>query len=331
LRFAPGEAQKQIQIPIVRDGYIEGSEVFTIRLQNPSGGTLGAVSQANIFINDSGVATPPLENPYLSTAFFVRQNYLDFLGRDADTSGFNDWTNVLNNCGTNQGFLGAPYSCDRAHVSHGFFASPEFTNNGLLVYRMYEVAIGRLPRYAEFIPDMASLSGFGIPDSVREQNLQDYLMHFTNRAEFLDRFTGAMQPSEAAQLILKMEQSAGVTLPQTAVTLPGQPPQYGRAELISLRASGQFTLGQTLKAFVEQKDVYDKYFPRGFVTMEYFAYLRRDPDLNDPNLTGWNEWVYVFTNGGATRGRPDILPRDYHHLIFGFIYSEEYRKRFGQP
>lgn len=136
--------------------------------------------------------------------------------------------------------------------------------------------------------------------------------------------------SQAAQLIQKMEQSAGVTPPLMAVMLPGQPPQYGRDELINLRAGRQFSLGQRLKAFVEQQPVYDKYFPRGFVTMEYFAYPGRDPDLNDPNLTGWNEWVYVFTSGGATRGRPDILPRDYHHLMFGFIYSEEYPKRFGQ-
>jgi hypothetical protein len=73
------------------------------------------------------------------------------------------------------------------------------------------------------------------------------------------------------------------------------------------------------------------FFPSGQVTMLYFAYLKRDPDLNDPNLVGWKDWVDVFTNGGANKGRPDIAPRDIHHLIFGFIYSEEYRKRFGQP
>ncbi|HYO91673.1 MAG TPA: hypothetical protein VEQ40_08555 [Pyrinomonadaceae bacterium] len=98
-----------------------------------------------------------------------------------------------------------------------------------------------------------------------------------------------------------------------------------------MRASGALSVGQTLKAFVEQQPVYDWYFPRGQVTMLYFAYLKRDPDLNDPTLSGWTEWVFVFTNGGAARGRPDIAPMDIHHLIFGFIYSEEYRKRFGQP
>jgi hypothetical protein len=135
-------------------------------------------------------------------------------------------------------------------------------------------------------------------------------------------------PTQAATLILKMEQTAGITLPASAVTLPGQPTQYGRAELISLRASGTLSVGQTLKAFFEQQAIYDWYFPRGAVTMEYFAYLKRDPDLNDASLSGWKDWVDVFTNGRASAG---IAPRDIHHLIFGFIYSEEYRKRFGAP
>jgi hypothetical protein len=188
--------------------------------------------------------------------------------------------------------------------------------------------MGRLPFYAEFIPDMATLSGFGIPANVEQQNLADYLESFSQRAEFINRFQGALLTTQAADLILKLEQTAGLTLPATATTNPGQPQQYGRDELIQKRASGQFTVGQTVKAFVEQQAVYDKYFPRGFVTMEYFAHLRRDPNLNDPNLVGWNDWVDVFTNGKPSAG---IQPKDYHHLIFGFIYSVEYRKRFGQP
>jgi hypothetical protein len=322
LRFAAGESTRQIQIPVIKDGYVEGNEVFSIQLQNPVGATLGTNSQATITIVDSGVATTPAQNPYLSNELFVRMSYLDFLAREPDTNGFADWTNVLNNCGPEKGFLGAPPACDRPHVSHGFFGSPEFTDSGFLIYRIYEVGMNRLPRYAEFTPDMATLSGFG------QQNLQDYLQEFSAKQEFTDRFGGVSQASQATQLIEKMEQTAGVTLPDTTTTLPGQPTQYGRTELIQKRSSGQLTVAETLKAFVEQKAVYDKYFPRGQVTMLYFAHLRRDPDLNDPNLLGWTEWVDVFTNGKAGAG---IAPRDIHHLIFGFIYSEEYRKRFGQP
>lgn len=331
LRFAAGENGKIISIPIINDGYIEGPEVFSLQLRNPSGAALGANAQASISIADRGVATQPSENPYLNNEFFVRMNYLDFLAREPDAEGWNTWPQLLNNCGPERGFLGAPPGCDRAHASHGFYASPEFTDTGFLLYRMYEVGMNRLPRYAEFIPDMASLSGHGIPELIRQQNLQDYLEQFTGKQDFKSRFQGALQPTGAQELVLKLEQTAGITLPASAVTGAGQPTQYGRAELIQKRASGEFTVGQTLKAFVEQQPVYDKYFPRGAVTMQYFAYLKRDPDLKDPLLLGWTDWVEVFTHGGASRGRPDIPPRDTHHLIFGFIYSTEYRKRFGAP
>ncbi|MBD0373436.1 MAG: hypothetical protein ICV60_21555 [Pyrinomonadaceae bacterium] len=175
---------------------------------------------------------------------------------------------------------------------------------------------------------MASLSGFGLSDAIQQQNLFDYLQQFTAKTEFTTRFSDSLLTSQAATLIQKLEQTSGVTLPATAMTQPGQPQQYGRQELINLRANGTLSVGQTVKAFVEQQVVYDRYFTEGEVTMMYFAYLKRDPDLNDPNLLGWKDWVDVFTNGRASAG---VVPRDIHHLIFGFIYSEEYRKRFGQP
>ncbi|MBD0370785.1 MAG: DUF11 domain-containing protein [Pyrinomonadaceae bacterium] len=331
IRFAAGEAIKTITIPIINDGYQEGNEIFTIELQNAVGTTIAGNNQAVVTIQDDAAdATPttPQQNPYLSNAFFVRQLYLDFLDREPDSAGYNDWLNVLNNCGSQKGFLGAPPTCDRAHVAHGFFTSPESTNTAFLIYRLYEVGIGRLPLYMEFIPDMALLKTFNVPPAEQQQNLDVYLQEFTSKPGFITRFGDSLQPSQAAQLISKLEQAAGVTLPATATTLPGQPTQYGRQELINLRANGTFTVGQTLKAFVEQKVVYDKYFTRGEVTLLYFALLRRDPSLNDPNLVGWNDWVDVFTNGRPSAGIP---PRDIHHLIFGFIYSEEYRKRFGAP
>lgn len=329
LRFAPGEDSKTIPVSIISDGYVEGNETFTITLQNPVGAALGT-SQATITIQDRGVATTPAQNLYLNNEFFVRQNYLDFLSREPDAEGWATWPGVLNNCDPGDGFLGSPRNCDRAHVAHGFIASPEFTTRGYLVYKMYEVALVRLPRYAEFVPDMAAMSG--APGSAElEQNTRQFAESFTSRQDFKGFYDDVSAPSQAEAFIMRLEQNAGVTLPASTTTFPGQPPQYGRQELISLRANGTLTMGQTLRAFVEQKVIYDKYFERGFVTMQYFGFLRRDPDLNDPFLNGWSEWVYVFTNGGADRGRADVLPRDYHHLIFGFIYSEEYRKRFGQP
>ena len=140
--------------------------------------------------------------------------------------------------------------------------------------------------------------------------------------EFTNIYAGLTDPAHASQFIAKLEEKARVTLPASAQTDPGQPPQYGRQQLIDKMASGQFTAAQTLRAFIEQKVVWDTYFYRAFVAMQYFGYLRRDPEA-----AGYDDWVDVLTNGRPGQG---IQPGDYRHLIFGFIYSIEYRERFGK-
>jgi Domain of unknown function (DUF4214) len=64
-----------------------------------------------------------------STDFFVRQQYIDFLGREPDPLGFTGWVNTINNCAP-----GDP-NCDRIHVSQLFFQSAEFQDRGYFVYR----------------------------------------------------------------------------------------------------------------------------------------------------------------------------------------------------
>jgi hypothetical protein len=320
LNFNAWEATKTITIPIINDKYAERAEYFSIRLEKNEGGNLG-VSQAYITINDNDASTnAPINNPYVSVEFFVRQNYLDILGREPDAAGYATWTGVLNNC-AEHGFLGAPSNCDRPFVSHSFIASPEFTDRGSMIYRMYEVGMHRRPRYNEFIPELTALKGDSNTTEL-EQNMALFLNNFAAKGDFISKSGYFIDPSQAAALIQRWEENAGVTLPATATTQAGQPPQYGRQQLINLRQSGQFTVGQTLKAFVEQQVVYDRFFARAYVAMQYFGFLRRDPDT-----AGFEDWVDVFANGRP----PDVQPRDYHHLIFGLIYSEEYRKRFGAP
>ena len=105
--------------------------------------------------------------------------------------------NVLNDCGPAQGGLGSPTNCDRVHVSSGFYRSAEFTDRGYFVYRFYEavLGVGRLPRYAEFIPDMASISGFASA-AEQEQNIADFIALFMARGEFTSRY-GASIPASA--------------------------------------------------------------------------------------------------------------------------------------
>ena len=150
--FAAGESSKTISIPIVDDAYAEGSETFTIGLHNPSGIVLVPPASATITINDNETVNG--QNPIDQTAFFVRQHYIDFLGREPDPPGFIGWQNIINNCPP------GAISCDRVHVSGNFFQSPEFQQRGNFVYRFYPVSFGRKPDYAEFIPDLARVSGF---------------------------------------------------------------------------------------------------------------------------------------------------------------------------
>jgi len=80
LRFAAGESSKTIFIPIVNDVYIEGPEIFTISLSNPTGVILGLTSSATITINDDDNGTGV--NPITNDSFYIRQLYIDFLDRE---------------------------------------------------------------------------------------------------------------------------------------------------------------------------------------------------------------------------------------------------------
>jgi Calx-beta domain/Domain of unknown function (DUF4214) len=315
LQFAAGETSKTILVSIVNDGYTEGDESFTMSLSNASGATIGTQANTTITISSND---PTPSNPFIDNAFFVRQQYLDFLLREPDAGGFNDWLNVLNNCQPNQGGLGSDPACDRVHVSSGFFRSTEFGERGYWIYRFYHGPLGRRPNFAEFVPDMRRLSGF-LSAAQEEAARVTFVTDFMQRPEFLANY-GVPTAGGAATFITLLETKAQVTLPATVPpTQPGQPQQYGRQELINLMQSGQFTAAQTLRAFIEQKVVFDAFFFRAFVAMQYFGYLQRDPDA-----AGYNDWVDVLTNG-----RGAIPPGDFHHLIFGFVYSVEYRQRFG--
>ncbi|MDQ5845094.1 MAG: DUF4214 domain-containing protein, partial [Acidobacteriota bacterium] len=322
LHFAAGEASKTIVLSIIDDAFVEGNETLTVTLSNATGATLTSPSVATVTITDND-SDPNAANPFLNNAFFVRMQYLDFLLREPDSAGFNDWLNVLNGCGPGQGWLGSPPGCDRVHVSSGFFRSPEFGEKGYWIYRFYESALGRRPQFGEFMPEQRRLSGL-MPDAEQEVRRADFISRFMQLPEFTNIFAGLTDsPSDAAAFVAKLEEKARVTLPASATTDPGQPPQYGRQELIDKMLNGQFTAGQTMRAFIEQKVVWDTYFYRAFVAMQYFGYLRRDPEA-----AGYDDWVRVLTFGDAPTG---IQPGDYRHLIFGFVYSVEYRERFGKP
>ena len=65
-------------------------------------------------------------------------------------------------------------------------------------------------------------------------------------------------------------------------------------------------------------------FNRAFVLMQYYGYLRRNPDEGrDTNWDGYNHWL---TKLNLFRG--NYVEAE---MVKAFLESTEYRQRFGQP
>jgi hypothetical protein len=275
-----------------------------------SGTTVAVVNGAGVTVVagsfGANAGAPAVVNPLEDASFFVRQQYVDFLNRAPEEAGFNAWVNVLSQCPEN-GYGTTNTTCDRVLISSGFYRSQEFLGRGYLIYRAYEAALGRLPRYNEFLPEMGRL-GQAQTEAELEANKAAYLADMVQRAEFTDRYAGLMDAAHAEDFVSRLEQTAGVRL-------------ASHAQLVADMRAGTRNAAQVLRAFLESPEVYERFIYRGFVTMQYFGYLRRDPEPN-----GWNAWVNVLTNGAGS-----IAPGDYRTLIFGFVHSNEYRSRFGQP
>jgi hypothetical protein len=289
LRFAAGETSKTISIPIVDDNFSEGNETFTLTLSNPVGATLGSTTTAIITITDNANTSG---NPIDSVPFFVRQHYIDFLGREPDSFGFKGWQDILNNCAAGN------TTCDRIEVSAGFFRSPEFQERGYFTYRFYSVALGRKPNYAEFLPDIAKVSGF-LTEAEKEANKAAFAEEFVQRADFKAKYDAQTTPTAYVDALL-----------QTA----GLPTHPSRAGWIAGLQSGSLTRAQVLRQLAESGEAYSKFYNEAFVVMQYFGYLRRDPDKF------YLDWIAIMNQN----------PANYRNMVNGFMNSTEYKARFAQ-
>jgi 6-phosphogluconolactonase (cycloisomerase 2 family) len=290
LRFAPGETAKSVTVPVFDDAHQENAETLAVRLSNPQGASLDTQAEAAVVINDNDDAARP-GNPLEDDAFFVNMHYIDFLSREAEPAGLTAWTGVLGRCTDN-----AP-DCDHITVSSAFFRSQEFQLKGFFVYRFYKVAFGRLPLYAEIIPDMRRVTGATAEDVAAKKDA--FIAEFMNRAEFRGRFDGTTDEL----FVSRLAETAGVALPN-------------RSELVAALAGGAKTRAQVLREVVESAEVGKREYNSAFVAMQYFGYLRRDPDPD-----GFNAWLRVL----------DANPDDYRTMVRGFESSVEYRLRFGKP
>ncbi len=262
-------------------------------------------------------------NPIDDPEYFVRQHYRDFLSREADAEGLAYWSNEIISCGGDI----ACVDNKRTHVSAAFFLSIEFQETGYLAYRMSKSAYGNLPnapvpiKINEFLPDTASI-GQGVVvnqagwESVLENNKHAFALNFVQR----DRFTSALPTSlTPEQFVDQLFMNAGF-IPSAAE----------RAEAINEFGSSTTTAdpaarASALRLVAENATLKQQEFNRAFVLMQYFGYLRRNPnDSPEPglNFDGYNFWLTKLNQFNGDYAAAD--------MVKAFLIAGEYRQRFNQ-
>ncbi len=320
--FAPRETSKTMTVLLIDDSYAEGSETFAAILGNPSGAT-APTPVSTVTINDNGDSNGP--NPIDTASFFVRQHYIDFLNREPDAAGLAFWSNQITECEQPGATCNAEVR--RINVSAAFFVSIEFQETGYLVYKFYKSAYGNIAgapiplQLHEFLPDTQQI-GLGVvvgeagwPERL-ENNKIAYALKFVSRPRFTTAFPTTLTP---AQFVDALFANAGVT--PSATDRDAAVSEFGGAADTADTAAR----GRALRRVAENSTLGQQEFNRAFVLMQYFGYLRRNPnDAPEPglNFDGYNFWL-----GKLNQFNGNYIAAE---MVKAFISSDEYRKRFGQ-
>jgi len=317
LQWAPGDATpKTIKVPIINEALVEGNQTFLVRLSNPTGtSAIGNPDTATVTIVDDDTILGPT-NPIDDPNFFVRQQYLDFLGREPDASGQSFWAGQITACGSNAACVGNA----RINVSAAFFLSIEFQETSGNVIRTQRVAFGRQSSdpttrvpYLQFMRDTRQVGQgviVGQPgyDTLLEQNKQAYALQIVNDPAFAARFS----IQAAASYVDALYASAAVI-----------PTAAERTAAINAFGAGG-TLGRVaaLRSITDSNSVRQAELNPSFVLAEYYGYLRRNPtDAPDFSNSGYQFWLTKlnFFNGDFVQAE----------MVKAFINASEYRQRFG--
>jgi hypothetical protein len=261
--------------------------------------------------------------------FFTQQQYIDFLNRMPDSSGFGFWLNQISSCGSNQPCIDVA----RVNTSGAFFLSIEFQQTGYLVERMYKTAFGDdtqpstfggshtisvpIVRLNQFIPDVKTIgNGVVVNQGNWQQTLENNKVAFSQAFVQRSQFTGVYQNSMApANFVDALFAKAGVT--PSAADRMAVINDFGTATDIS----DVTQRGKAFRDVAENSTLSNAEQNRAFVLMQYFGYLRRDPNSGpDTDYTGYDFWLTKLNqfNGNFINAE----------MVKAFISASEYRTRF---
>jgi glucose/arabinose dehydrogenase len=249
----------------------------------------------------TGIPTGTSVNPLDTPEYFVRQHYLDFLNREPDESGFNFWSDQVISCGSNAACIEGK----RVNVSAAYFLSIEFQQTGGLVNSLYRTSFERRPLYSEFVPDTRTVGQNVIVgktgwENQLETNKQAFVNAWVQRPSFVSAYGGLADDVYVDTLIAHT----------SVIFTSGE-----RNALVSSLINRTATRAGVLRQIAEDPRFVRLKFNETFVMMEYFGYLRRDPDDS-----GYAFWLNKLNQFGGNFERAD--------MVKSFIVSGEYRDRF---
>jgi hypothetical protein len=250
--------------------------------------------------------------------FFVSQQYVDFLSRFPDQSGFNFWNSEITGCGANAACI----ELKRINVSAAFFLSIEFRTTGYLVYKMYEAGFGNLAgkpvpvRRENFMPDTRTIGNgvvVGAQDwqALLNANTNAFALAFVQRPAFQTAFPAGMT---AQAFVDKLDTNIGAGVLSSS----------DKASLVAVLGGtpdDATKRSQVLRQVAENSALDTRDFNKAFVLMQYFGYLRRNPDEgNDTNFDGYNFWLNKLNQHSGNFVEAE--------MVKAFIVSGEYLGRF---
>lgn len=318
LVFAPGESSKSFKVLITDDLLLEPTETINLTLRNPTGAAVGLSSSViTITSNDSLSKLSPVRDGSFSSDFFVRQHYSDFLNREADGPGLAFWKNEIDSCTTQ-----ACFEVKRINVSGAFFLSIEFQETGYFIYLLHQAAFAtgeRLP-FRDFLAEAQNIGdGVVVGNPGWQQqidlNKQAVVNEFVQTPEFLNAYPFTLSAAQFVDLL-------------NSNTRDPQAPGAGaltfdeRNQLVSDLALGRKSRAQVLRIIADNSLFRRRHSNKAFVLMQYFGYLRRNPnDLPDRDFSGYNFWLNKLNQFGG-----DFVQAE---MVKAFITSTEYQLRFG--
>jgi hypothetical protein len=299
LSFAAGQLSQTFSVLITDEAYVGGNQTVNLTLSNPSGSvTLGTQSTALLTIIDND-ASQPTTNPADDAPFFVRQQYADFLNRVPDAGGLGYWTNEINKCGSDAQCI----HDRRVGVADAFFFEAEFQQTGAYIYRIYKAGFGARPTYAQFTADRGRvLVGAGL-----DQSKTAFALTFVQRVVFTNMYPRSLNANQFVNSLL------GSILLNSGVDLSAH-----RDTLLALYDGTDNGRAAILRQVADSQLFIDTEYNRSFVLMEYFGYLRRNPDQG-----GYDFWL------GQVNKFPLRNVSIQHTMACSFITSEEYQTRFS--